>query len=257
MKVKTLIMKVSITSVLYGCANNPTVDPNISTVDWCDQMYGKKFEFLIVRDEKSDFGLRELGWAYEPLINNCKREGGALIPSDRRPFSRFVLPTVLNCMSESNLLWSVRLNFSNPGQQPGGAPGWFWITLNPVHSTPDQLLAEKNVEILFKEERRKEVKELGQQKQIEIRCTLSQPPHAIQPITLYPDSSSVRIGLYPDLLKYRVDNYGNLTWYHMSQSTAGEIRNQYQLNREKGIMIVDSQMYGPNNFSKTFYYDCN
>ena len=139
-----VIVKVSIITVLFGCATNPSVDPNISTAEYCKQLYGKRFDFRLSSDEfhwhkGGEFGLHGLEQAYRPLINNCKKDGGTLTPTARKYTNGRHLPTVLNCVSENKVYWSVNLNFSNPVNEhiDWNQTNWFSVTLNPVLIIPE------------------------------------------------------------------------------------------------------------------------
>jgi len=158
MKVKNPLLATSIISVLLGCASNPTVDPNISTEDYCKSMYGKTYNFLLKRKGEAvlneavsgvpndDFGLNGLKYSYKPLIANCEKEGGVLTASDNKFFAGVELPTTLNCSAAQKVLWAVKLNFSNPSKEylQMNGTNWFYITLSPIVYTGEQVAAEKN-----------------------------------------------------------------------------------------------------------------
>jgi hypothetical protein len=165
MKVKNPLLATSIISVLLGCASNPTVDPNISTEDYCRSMHGKTYNFLLKRKGEmvlneavsgvpnDDFGLNGLKYNYKPLISNCEKEGGILTASDNQSFAGVTLPTVLNCSAAQKVLWGVKLNFSNPSKQylQFNQTNWFYITLSPIFYTGEQLAAEQNAKKNFTE----------------------------------------------------------------------------------------------------------
>jgi len=138
------IINLTFLFLVCGCATNPSVEKNISTSDYCKQMYGKRFDFRLSSEEfhwkrGGDFGLHGLERAYEPLKNNCRRDGGTLTPTSKKYISGWHLPTILNCVSENTLYWSVNLNFSNPVNEhiDWNQTNWFSITLNPVLSMPN------------------------------------------------------------------------------------------------------------------------